>query len=239
MKDLTVAIIGAGTLGKSIITMLNKKGHEKIIATTRNSTVSNQEATEKAGVIIIATKQDSFEEIAGEIKAAREGKLLISLGPTFRNSRLNELFGPKTACLIMPAEPMEDLICYATDDDYSAEDEAVINYIFGENAVKISEEEMPIATSYVLFRGLLNDFFETLVKAGEEAGFNRQLAEKMIGRMLISAGKEIEKGESSQDRLKKASYNLDENSFTMKLHKELKPAHTLLKELFEKLTKTF
>lgn len=247
-----ITIIGAGHIGTSIIRRLISNGHKNIIATRRNEeelqklkerfpsvtiTTNNKEAVEKAEVIILSTKQNSFQDVSKQIKAICDGKTIISTGPTYKLAQLKELFGEKDIRLIMPVNPSADIICYASNIDKEAEE--VMEHIFGKSAVKVPEEEMPVATTYVLFRGVVNSLFEPLCNIGAEAGFNKVLAKEAIGNMLISTGEEIKQGITAQERLANASYNLDEQSFTMKLYHQLEPAQKLLQELFEKFCQDF
>ena len=109
-KNTPIAILGAGYLGRSILERLIKKGHQRLIATRRNKqeldklqqlssslilTIDNKAAVEQAEIIILATKEINFEEVAKDIKNVRAGKFLISLGPTCTLDKLKNLFGEK------------------------------------------------------------------------------------------------------------------------------------------------
>lgn len=250
----SIAIIGAGHLGKSVLEGLAKKGHRNLIATRRNIseleklssisssiilTIDNKQAAEQAKVIVLATKETNFEEIAQVIKTASTGKLLISLGPICSIATLNNLFGTRSIRLITPVSPGKDIICYTSDEKCTTEDEEIIRYIFGEHVTKIPEDKMSVATSYVLFRGLLNGLFEPLCDIGATMGFDEKLAHETMGAMLISAGEEISKGKSADLRLANASGGKNEQSFTMKLYHNLEPAQKLLSDLFQKVIEGF
>lgn len=238
-KNLTIAVIGAGHLGSSILDRLKKNGYENLIATRRNSPGGDKAAAEKAGVIILATKEADFEDVAKEIREAREGKLLITVGPTWTLSQLGSVFGGKNARVITPVNASKDVICFCMDEKCTPEDELVIREIFGENLEKVAESEMPLATTYVLFRGILNSFFEPFAEIGIAEGMEEKRVRKILGRLLISAGEEIENGVSAEERLSNASGGLNEASFTMKLYKQIEPAQLLLKDLFEKVCNGF
>lgn len=252
--DTPIAIIGLGHLGSSIAKRLIRNGHKKLVATRRNEnelqapkdlsphlvlTTDNEMAVKNAAVIILATKEASFEDFAAAIKAGRQGKLLISLGPTFKLNKLDELFGGHNVRLITPVDARNDVICYSTDSFCSDEDEKVLHYIFGECIQKVPEEEMPLATAFVLFRGVLNSFLDPFIRVAAQEGLDAQSSQKIMGEMLISCGEELRDGISSEKRLENASGGFNEKSFTMRLYKELEPAQVLLKDLFEKVCKQF
>ncbi len=244
-----ITLIGTGHLGRSILETLIKKGHQNLIATRRNQAEleklkieiptldinkDNQAAVQAADVIILTAKEYSFEDIADQIKSVKNGKLLISLGPTFTLKKLEALFGHRIIRLMMPVDPLNDLIFYTPDKQCSPEDKKTVEYIFGNHTQAIPEDQMAIATTHVLFRGLFNAFLNPLQKASTEAGMNEALTKKAISHMLISAGKEIEAGVDGMEKLKKASGGFNEESFTLKLFNDLKPSQNEFERQFKK-----
>lgn len=245
---MNIAIIGAGHLGTSIIKSLLNSGYGNITATRRDEeklkelkslspslklTSSNKEAVVGADVVILTTKQTSFDAISEEIRELVDGKLLISLGPTLNLEKLNGLFGARNIRLMMPIYPGTDVIAFAKDAACTDEDIAVVKEIFGENCVEHAEKDMPVATAYVVFRCVMNSLLNPLLQKGIDAGMNEELARKTLGDLLISTGQEIKAGMIAEDRLAAASGGFNEKSFTLGLHKKLAPVRDQLEDLFE------
>ncbi len=246
-KNLSICVIGAGHLGMSILNQLHKRGHKVLWATRRsherlseirqlvpgiNVTTDNLLAIKSSEVIIVATKEHNFLDFASDLKNNRSGKFIISMGPTYSLKKLGSIFGSGNARLVPPIDPLEDVLCYSLDEHCGAREKEIIQYIFKGTLCQIQDFQMPMATSYVLFRVLLNSFFEPLQNAGKKVGFDEEFIQRIVGKMLISAGQEIELGISSRQRLEQASGGFNEKSFTLNLYNDLKPLQNQFEKLF-------
>lgn len=273
-KNLKIAVIGAGHLGRCILKVLADNGYKNLIATRRDeselknlkklnpelentnleTTTNNKTAVEKADVIILATKNTSFSEISKEVKAnfltkeeeknqnSTKEKLLISLCPVTNLKTLSQLFGTKNCRLIMPIDPLNDVICYSLSGKCEEKEEKIIQemfQLFGGKTKKISEDKMPIASTYVLFRGILNSVLDPWRGTGISAGLSPKEAEELLGELLISTGQEFKKGLSAEKRIENASGGYNPKSFTLKLTKDLQPIKDQLAQSFDKTYKLF
>ncbi len=244
----TIAIIGTGHLGTSIIERLIKNKHKRIIATARRKekleelkkrfpditlTMDNYKAAINSDIIILTTKESSFEEVSEQIKEACKNKLVISLGPTCSLKRLSKLFCQKSVRLMTPVDAREDIVCYCINKKCSAEDEGIVRQVFGPHCVKVQEAQMPVLTAYTVLRGVTTTLFEPLVEIGKRNGLDRKLAQQVVGIMLTSTGEDILRGYSAQERLRKASGGMNPHSFTLRLAHELEPVR---KEIWARMS---
>lgn len=227
----TIAVLGAGHLGQNLLDLLIAKGHKNLIATKRDTSglqekypqieiTDNATAAQKADILILTTKQDSFEQIAQEINPHRGPKLLISLGPTYSLAKLQSLFGSNLVRLMMTVHPSEDIINYCADHEAPLE---ILKYIFGPQIEQLPEEQMPITTAVVLLRGVANSFFEPLIQTAIDAGFSKAEAQKQLAALLHSTAREIAEDFSAEKRLRDASADLSSKSFTYQFYQKLLP----------------
>jgi NADPH-dependent F420 reductase len=90
--DMDIAIIGAGTVGRSLATAFTRAGHTVTIAsrdpedagavahdTRSRVAASNAQAAEAADVIVLATPFSSAADIAAEIRDAAAGKVVVDV----------------------------------------------------------------------------------------------------------------------------------------------------------------
>jgi NADPH-dependent F420 reductase len=89
---MDIAIIGAGTVGRSLATAFSRAGHAVAIAsrdpedagavahdTRARVAATNAEAAESAEVIVLATPFSSAPDVAGEIREGAAGKIVIDV----------------------------------------------------------------------------------------------------------------------------------------------------------------
>jgi len=125
MKNKTIAILGAGTMGQAILNGLLRAGHPKkmIRATTRTKegakriskelgipvTIDNAQAAASADIVVLALKPMTVPVVAESLaggKTLRRGALVISIAAGVRISRLEELLGPGVPVIrAMPNTP--------------------------------------------------------------------------------------------------------------------------------------
>jgi pyrroline-5-carboxylate reductase len=124
MSFKTIAILGAGNMGSSLIGGLIRDGHpaekiwasdvseEKLLSLQQvpsiHTTLSNIQAAQSADVVIFAVKPQYIAPIATEIAAAIQTHqpLIISIAAGIRLAHLQQYLGPKTAIVrAMPNTP--------------------------------------------------------------------------------------------------------------------------------------
>ena len=125
MKNKTIAILGAGMMGKAILNGLLRAGHPKksLRATTRTKegaralskelgvpvTLDNAEAAAAADIVVFALKPMTLPLVAESLaraKALSPGALAISIAAGVRIARLEEILGPGAPVIrAMPNTP--------------------------------------------------------------------------------------------------------------------------------------
>lgn len=124
MTSATIAMIGAGNMGASLIGGLIQNGHpsEKIIATDTSpeklamlqetfqirTTTNNDEAIEAADVVVFAVKPQYFESVAVNAKEAirTRRRLIVSIAAGVRVASIQEWLGGEQAIVrTMPNTP--------------------------------------------------------------------------------------------------------------------------------------
>jgi predicted dinucleotide-binding enzyme len=89
---MQIAIIGAGNVGKALATTLTRAGHEVTISaahpenardaateTGATAAASNAEAATGAQVVVLAVPASAINQVAGELKDALAGKVLVDV----------------------------------------------------------------------------------------------------------------------------------------------------------------
>jgi NADPH-dependent F420 reductase len=88
----TIAIIGAGNVGRTLAQRITGAGHAVVIAATREehareaasasgarAAISSAEAVESADLVILAVPGTAFEEVAADLGPALAGKVVIDV----------------------------------------------------------------------------------------------------------------------------------------------------------------
>lgn len=234
----TIAVLGAGNLGTSVIDMLYNSGHERIIATrTKRSkkgleelarkyariktTTNNAEAVEEAEILILSVKPAYVCGVAEEIKSIAQDKLLISLAAATQLKDLESLFSNYRIARVMTGVFVEDEIAvYTSGSKCSKEDETAIKYIFGSRAIKVCENVLDLMTYPACDDGILAMETEKKIEKLSELGMEEDDARKVYGAKMIALGKKFlegAKGTEIFDRVTGGS----EKSFTAKLYNNL------------------
>src|SRR5262249_26602853 len=89
---MQIAIIGAGNVGKALATTLTRAGHEVTISaahpdharaaateTGASAAASNVEAARGAELVVLAVPATAFDQIAGELGDALDGKVVVDV----------------------------------------------------------------------------------------------------------------------------------------------------------------
>lgn len=124
MTTPTIAIIGAGNMGSSLIGGLIKNGHpvDKLVATDPSAekrqhlqqtfgiqtAEDNKSAISNADVIIFAVKPQMFETVATELKSiiAQQNQLIVSIAAGVRAESIETWLGGHAAVVrVMPNTP--------------------------------------------------------------------------------------------------------------------------------------
>ncbi len=200
MKELSVAIIGAGNIGTAIASGLVESGRFKAesITLTRRKTAllhkmrergfrvesDNRAAARRSNVVIVAVEPQKIDAVMKEIapELRRPGHILVSVVTGITIARLSRLAGPKVVVLrAMPNTAIavrEAMTCIAPGNA-GEEAVAIARSIFDAvgKTIVIDEEQMNAATALGAC-GVA--FFLRAVRAasqgGIEIGFNAEEA---------------------------------------------------------------
>lgn len=215
LKNQTVAVIGAGNIGRALIGGL-VNGHEfnpsQLWATRRNpwaldqvaddfpgivATKDNKEAVGNATIVILAVKPQNIhevlEEIAGNIRA---NTLAISVLAGVTTATLQESLGPDVAVVrAMPNTPaLVDEGATAIAGGQSAESDhlALARHIFeAVGTVEIVPEYLMDAVTGLSGSGpaYVYMFIEALTDAGVKQGIPRPTSARLAAQTVFGAAK--------------------------------------------------
>ncbi len=238
VSNKTIAVLGAGNLGTSVIDMLYNSGHRKLIATrTKKSEkeleelaktyagiktkTNNAEAAEEAEILILSVKPAYVCGVAEEIKSIAQDKLLISLAAATQLKDLESLFSNYRIARVMTGVFAEDEIAvYILGSKCSKEDETAIKYIFGSRAIQVREDVLDLMTYPACDDGILAMETEKKIEKLSELGMKEDNARKIYGAKLIAIGKRLLSGTKGTEIYAQVTGG-SEKSFTAKLYNNL------------------
>jgi pyrroline-5-carboxylate reductase len=198
-----ITIIGCGNMGEAIIRgILNKRLYlpSEIIATDVRSerlkeiaadckidvTSNNQEAVEKAAIVILAIKPQAMDVVLEEIKLRVETRLIISIAAGVRLEKIEAMLPKAKVIRVMPNTPtligcgISAISCGKT---VTKQDEERALAIFGAlgDVVKVDERLMD-AVCAVSGSGPAYIFLiiESLIAAGVKMGLSYDLSRKLV-----------------------------------------------------------
>jgi pyrroline-5-carboxylate reductase len=212
LKNRSFCVIGAGTLGKSIIRGLLRSGKvkpEAICATVGHEAsveaaaaelpvavgTNNAAAAERADVVILAVKPQKMTAAAGSLRRIDlTGKLIISLAAGVGTAQVEAALGTPTALVRgMPNTPCllgVGMTAVCGGAHASAEDVALAQAIFAEvgRTVEIDEQLMDGVTA-LSGSGPAYVFvvIEALAEAGVKLGIARKTATLLAAQTLMGA----------------------------------------------------
>jgi pyrroline-5-carboxylate reductase len=221
VKEQTISIIGAGSLGTEVIDALYHKGHRRIIATRRDedklrdlrhkysgigTTTDNKSAAENSDVIILAIKSKLEEEsnmiyeVAEEISEYTQGKLVISLAAAKPLNELEHYLSKSRVARVMTGINVKDEVAaYTLGENCVEEDEEVIKYLFGTNAREVEEEHLAGRTWIACDVGIMAKEYEAKVKALTDSGLTKEDVASFYAGTLRALAEGIESGKTGDE----------------------------------------
>lgn len=214
LVDKRIAVIGAGSIGEQVVEALYEKGHRKIIATRHSKealeqlaekyrgieiTTDNCDAVQQADVIVVATKPKiTITEVGPEIAAYTKEKFVISLAAATSLDKLYQILGAETRIVrVMTGLYVKDeLAAYCLGHNASAEDRAMVRYIFGRNAIELEEKLLAHRTFIACYLGLLAKQLDVQIEQLEQEGLPREKACFVYASMLEGLAQQLKKGVS-------------------------------------------
>jgi pyrroline-5-carboxylate reductase len=212
VREQTISIIGAGSLGTAVIDALYSSGHRKIIATRRDeealksltqkysgieTTTDNKQAAEHSDIVVLAVKPRLIEEVATEISVYSKDKLVVSLAAKKSIDILQGALNYSRVARVMAGIFVKDEVAaYTLGKNCVKEDEEVIRYIFGTNAREVEEEHLAGRTWVACDTGIMAREVGAKISALVDSGMNEKDAAMFYSGTLRALAKEIESGTS-------------------------------------------
>lgn len=170
VKNKTISVIGAGSLGTAVVDALVRKGHQKVIATRRNQekleelqqrykievSSDNNYAVECSEIVILSVKPYFIDEVCKGIKYFTRDKLVISLAAAKSITGIENILSDSRICRVMTGISVYDEVAaYTFGSRKTIEDEAVVKYIFGTSSIEVKEEALADRTWIACDTGLI------------------------------------------------------------------------------------
>jgi pyrroline-5-carboxylate reductase len=210
MKD-TIAVIGAGVIGGSVVKSLTKSGYKgKIVVADAflekaksleelgaSVTSDNKKAAKKADIVIVSVKPHILKPVLEQISQEVEGKLVISTAAAVTVDFCKRIVPKARFVRIMPNVAIlvqESFTAYCCDDDVTAEDKAKIKEILDTmgKSMEIQEAHMDAVTAVSgSGPGYLSIVIEALAYGGLKVGLPRDLALKCAAQAVLGTAKMV------------------------------------------------
>ncbi|MFC1486129.1 pyrroline-5-carboxylate reductase [Thermoproteota archaeon] len=208
MKD-TIAVIGAGVIGGSVVKSLLKSGYDgKIIvaeimpekareleqlgvAVTRD----NREATREADVVFLCVKPNILKTVLKEVSREVMGKLVVPTAAAVTIKFCKRVVPKARFVRIMPNVAIlvqESFTAYCCDDDVTEEDKKKIKDVLDVmgKSMEIEERYMDAVTAVSgSGPGYLSIIIEALMYGGLKVGLPRDLALTSAAQAVLGTAK--------------------------------------------------
>lgn len=208
MKE-SIAVIGAGVIGGSVIKSLLKTGYDgKITAADMQPTKlaelkklgiavtsDNKKAAQTSEIIFLAVKPNIVSLVLKDIKKAIEGKLVISSAAAVTVGFCKRLAPEARFVRIMPNLAIlvqESFTAYCCDDDVTKEDIEKVETLLGVMGLSMEVEEKYMDAITAVSGsgpGYLSIIIEALTYAGLKVGLPRELALLSTGQTVLGTAK--------------------------------------------------
>ena len=180
VRDKTISVIGAGSLGEAVVNSLYMKKHRNVIATRRDSrkleeiqeqygikvSSDNNYAVENSDIVVICVKPKLVDQVCEEIKFSAKDKLVISLAAKKSLRKLEEILNYSRVCRVMTGIAVdEEVAAYTFGSDKKKYDGKYVQYIFGNTAIEVDERSLADRTAIACDTGLLAKRIEYMVKS--------------------------------------------------------------------------
>lgn len=225
LAELKIAILGTGNMGRALLKGLlaSDVPANQIYVTTRRpetraglaeefgvcAVETNEAAAAQADVVLLAVKPQKMLEVAVEIGACCNDKLLVSVAAGITLAQLQSALGP-TAQVIraMPNTPClieEGATALAASTQVSEEDLQLTEALFAAlgQVLRVDEEHMDAVTglsgsgpAYVFL------MIEAFADAGVKVGLSREIAQKLAVQTLRGAATMLQRTGQHPGQLK-------------------------------------
>ena len=209
MMNDSIAVIGAGVIGGSVIKSLLKSGYkgnitaadmqpEKLAELKKlgvSVTSNNKQAVQASDIVFLSVKPHIVAPVLKEIKKEIKGKLVVSSAAAVTVGFCKRLVPEARFVRIMPNLAIlvqESFTAFCCDDDVTEEDREKIKELlnvmgFG---MEVDEKHMDAVTAVSgSGPGYLSIIVEALTYAGLKAGLPRDLALFSAGQAVLGTAK--------------------------------------------------
>jgi pyrroline-5-carboxylate reductase len=216
MKD-SVAVIGGGVIGGSVVKSLLKSGYEGKIAVAEilpekageleqlgvTVTGDNRKAAREADVVFLCVKPNVVKAVLEEIGRDVEGKLLVSTAAAVTVGFCKRVVPGARFVRIMPNVAIlvqESFTAYCCDPDVTKEDKERLKQLLGVMgvAMEVEEKYMDAVTAVSgSGPGYISILIEAIAVAGLKVGLPRDLALACAAQAVLGTAKLVlETGQS-------------------------------------------
>jgi len=216
MKD-SIAVIGAGVIGGSVVKSLFKSGYQGKITVAEiqqekareleqlgaTLTSDNKKAAKKADIIFLCVKPNILKPVLEEIKSEAEGKLVVCTAAAVTVAFCKRVTPKARIVRIMPNVAIlvqESFTAYCCDEEVTKEDKEKIKELLGVMgiAMEIDEGYMDAVTAVSgSGPGYISIIVEAMTYAGLRVGLPRDLALRSAAQAVLGTAKLVlETGQS-------------------------------------------
>ncbi len=208
MND-SIAVIGAGVIGGSVVKSLLKSGYDGKITVAEivpekaseleqlGATVTgdNREAVKEADVVFVCVKPNVLKTVLMEISNETEGKLVISTAAAVTVKFCKRVVPKARFVRIMPNVAIlvqESFTAYCCDDDVTKEDKEKVKELLGVMGIvmEIEEKHMDAVTAVSgSGPGYISVIVEAIAYAGLKVGLPRDLALTCAAQAVLGTAK--------------------------------------------------
>jgi pyrroline-5-carboxylate reductase len=205
----SIAVIGAGVIGGSVVKSLLKSGYEGKITVAEilpekameleqlgvTVTNDNRKAVKEADLVFLCVKPNILKDALEEISKEAEGKLLISTAAAVTVAFCKRVVPEARFVRIMPNVAIlvqESFTAYCCDDDITKADKEKVEKLLGVMgiAIEVAEKHMDAVTAVSgSGPGYISILIEAIAYAGLKVGLPRDFALKCAAQAVLGTAK--------------------------------------------------
>lgn len=205
----TIAIIGAGNMGKAMARGL----HGENLFLTNSTSNNNREAAQQSDVLLLAVKPQKIKEVLLEMGESCTGKLIISVAAGVTMNSIAQQLGRQDQKIVrvMPnlgARVGESMSVWVANEFVTDEDKRIVEEILGAvgKSIEVKSEDLIDAATAISGSGPAYFFYfvEQLTQMGQQFGFSEDMARLLAEQTLIGAAKVLGSSDKTAHELRLA-----------------------------------
>jgi pyrroline-5-carboxylate reductase len=209
-----IGFIGAGNMGKALISSLVKDGYENIIVSDMSQDAldvieeeykirtiqDNIYLAKQSEIIVVCLKPDDVGEVLDHIKDYAEEKLIISIAAGRTKSYLSKYTGHERVVRAMPFMGSmygRGATAYTLGEGCNEDDKKNVIEIFGKSGIvfEVEEEQMHAVTCLASTPGLIAMYLHTIIEELKGHGIHEQVARDYLANVCYTIGDMVKTGE--------------------------------------------